>query len=79
MYLFMQASGLRSADSARLPTYPSRNPRKEIDFVLYGAGIEVRSLRVPRVPYSDHLPLVCDFALASPPAHPAPSATMAGS
>ncbi|MFO1376108.1 MAG: endonuclease/exonuclease/phosphatase family protein [Steroidobacteraceae bacterium] len=63
MYLFMQASGLRSANTARLPSYPSRNPRKELDFVLCGPGIEVRGLQVPRVPYSDHLPLVCDFVV----------------
>jgi len=66
MYLFMQASGLRSANVARLPSYPSRNPRKELDFVLYGAGIEVQRLQVPRVPYSDHLPLVCDFEVRAP-------------
>ena len=65
MYLFMQASGLRSANIARLPSYPSRNPRKELDFVLYGAGIEVQRLQVPRVPYSDHLPLVCDFRVST--------------
>jgi endonuclease/exonuclease/phosphatase family metal-dependent hydrolase len=70
IYLFMQASGLRSANTERLPSYPSRNPRKELDFVLYGAGIEVTNLQVPRVPYSDHLPLVCDFKVTRPaPGH----------
>src|SRR5690606_28751928 len=33
IYLFMKAAGLRSANSASLPSYPRRSPRKELDFV----------------------------------------------
>jgi endonuclease/exonuclease/phosphatase (EEP) superfamily protein YafD len=65
IYLFMQASGLRSANTLGLPSYPSRNPRRELDFILYGAGIEVTGFQVPAVRYSDHLPLVCDFEVRS--------------
>ena len=36
----------------------------ELDFILYGAGIEVTDFRVPRVTFSDHLPLICDFEVA---------------
>lgn len=61
IYLFMQASGLRSANTMSLPSYPSRNPRRELDFILYSSGIEVTNFEVPPVRYSDHLPLVCDF------------------
>jgi endonuclease/exonuclease/phosphatase family metal-dependent hydrolase len=61
IYLFMKASGLKSANSESLPSYPSRSPRKELDFVLYGSGIEIRDFKIPDVQYSDHLPLVCDF------------------
>jgi endonuclease/exonuclease/phosphatase family metal-dependent hydrolase len=61
IYLFMQASGLKSANVEGLPSYPSRNPRRELDFILYGRGIEVTGFQVPPVRYSDHLPLVCDF------------------
>lgn len=61
MFLFMKAAGLRNANLARLPSYPSRMPRMELDFILCGDGIEVTSFDVPRVTYSDHLPLVCDF------------------
>ena len=63
IYLFMHASGLRSANTRGLPSYPSHNPRRELDFILYGAGIEVTDFRVPAVLYSDHLPLVCDFTV----------------
>ena len=64
IYLFMKAAGLTSANSESLPTYPSRAPRKELDFVLYQDGICVTGFDVPDVKLSDHLPLVCDFELA---------------
>jgi endonuclease/exonuclease/phosphatase family metal-dependent hydrolase len=63
IYLFMKAAGLRSANVRGLPSYPSRAPRKELDFVLYGEGIDVTDFYIPRVNFSDHLPLVCDFAI----------------
>ena len=64
IYLFMKAAGLKSANIDSVPTYPSRAPRKELDFVLYQDGIKVTDFRVPNVRHSDHLPLVCDFELA---------------
>ena len=64
IYLFMRAAGLTSANTESLPTYPSRAPRKELDFILYQEGIVVTGLEVPQVRYSDHLPLICDFEVA---------------
>jgi endonuclease/exonuclease/phosphatase family metal-dependent hydrolase len=61
IYLFMKAAGLKSANTEGIPTYPSRSPRKELDFVLYQEGIKVTRFEVPEVRFSDHLPLVCDF------------------
>ncbi len=61
IYLFMRAAGLKSANVDGMPTYPSRSPRKELDFVLYQEGITVNNFEVPDVRLSDHLPLVCDF------------------
>ena len=63
IYLFMKAAGLRSANTHGLPSYPSNAPRKELDFVLYGEGIDISNFFIPAVPFSDHLPLVCDFAV----------------
>ena len=63
IYLFMKAAGLTSANKDYLPTYPSRAPRKELDFVLYQDGIEVTGFEVPDVRLSDHLPIICDFEL----------------
>jgi endonuclease/exonuclease/phosphatase family metal-dependent hydrolase len=65
IYLFMKAAGLNSANTESVPTYPSRSPRKELDFVLYQDGIVVTDFSVPDVRHSDHLPLVCDFELAT--------------
>ena len=63
IYLFMKAAGLYSANEERLPSYPSRSPRKELDFVLHQDGIEVTGFEVPQIQLSDHLPLVCDFEI----------------
>lgn len=63
IYLFMKAAGLRSANINGLPTYPSRAPRRELDFILYQDGITVTDFRVPAVRHSDHLPLICDFSV----------------
>ncbi|HZF15184.1 MAG TPA: endonuclease/exonuclease/phosphatase family protein [Steroidobacteraceae bacterium] len=63
IYLFMQASGLRSANVEGKPSYPSRNPRRELDFILYSEGIEITNFAVPQVQFSDHLPLVCDLTV----------------
>ncbi len=61
IYLFKRAAGLKSANVDCIPTYPSRSPRKELDFILFQEGINVTNFEVPQVRYSDHLPLVCDF------------------
>ena len=61
IYLFMRAAGLRSANSAGLPSFPAKVPRVELDFILVSEGIEVTDFRVPDVRFSDHRPLVCDL------------------
>lgn len=63
IYLFMRAAGLRSANVDSLPSYPSNSPRKELDFILYQDGITVTHFEIPKVRFSDHLPLVCDFEI----------------
>ena len=63
IYLFTKAAGLTSANTDSIPTYPSRAPRKELDFILYQQGIEVTAFEVPQVKFSDPHPLVCDFEI----------------
>jgi len=61
LYLFMRAAGLRSANENALPSFPARNPRVELDFILVSEGLQVTDFRIPDVRFSDHLPLVCDI------------------
>jgi endonuclease/exonuclease/phosphatase family metal-dependent hydrolase len=72
IYLFMRAAGLQSANLRGLPSYPSTAPRKELDFVLYGKGITVTDFSIPRVTFSDHLPLICDFEVNGMAQHTTP-------
>jgi len=64
LHLFLAATGLANSNKAGIPTHPSWAPRRQLDFVLHSPEIAVRDLRIPRVPYSDHMPLVCDFEIA---------------
>ncbi|MFK8029679.1 MAG: endonuclease/exonuclease/phosphatase family protein [Gammaproteobacteria bacterium] len=68
MYLFCQAACLTSANPNNLLTYPSRSPRHELDFVLYGEGIQPQNFEVTEIDFSDHRPLIFDFTVdpASP-------------
>ncbi len=59
--LFLAASGLQNANTEGLPTFPSNNPHRHLDFVLHSKEIKVRDFQVPLVPFSDHLPVVVDF------------------
>lgn len=61
IFLFMKAAGLESANTHGLPTYPTRAPRMELDFILHSHRIRVDHFDIPHVPFSDHLPLICDF------------------
>ncbi len=67
--LFLAASGLRNANRVGLPTYPSNHPNRHLDFILYSKGITLRDFQVPHVPFSDHLPLICDFDIEVPREH----------
>ena len=66
MYLFMKAAGLTSANKHGLPSYPSRSPRKELDFILHSDDIRIDHFDIPAVTLSDHLPLLCDFEVVKP-------------
>lgn len=65
LFLFMRATGLRSANDAGLASFPARVPQFELDFVLVSREIEVTDFRIPDVRYSDHRPIVCDFRVRS--------------
>jgi endonuclease/exonuclease/phosphatase family metal-dependent hydrolase len=68
LYLFMRASGLRSANERELATYPAHSPRAELDFILVSERIRVTEFSVPDIRLSDHRPLICDFTVEEVPA-----------
>lgn len=59
--LFLAATELQNANTQGLPTFPSRNPQRHLDFVLHSPSIKIRDFQIPRVMFSDHLPVVVDF------------------
>ena len=61
--LLMEASGLENADKELRRSYPSRKPRRHLDFVLHSPEIKVTHFEMPQVQLSDHLPLIVDFEL----------------
>ena len=66
---FMEELKLSSANISDLPTFPSRNPRWQLDFILHSPEIEVTNFSVANdVRLSDHLPLICDFEVRRPAA-----------
>ncbi len=62
--LFLAATGLKNANVEGRPSYPSWAPRRQLDFILHSPEIKVTRFQIPRIKFSDHLPLVCDFEVA---------------
>jgi endonuclease/exonuclease/phosphatase family metal-dependent hydrolase len=60
---FLEATGLRNGNCAGYASHSSRNPRRQLDFILHSRQIEITHFQVPHIPYSDHLPLYCDFEI----------------
>ena len=59
---FMAGLRLASANLSDAPTFPSRAPRWQLDFILHSPAIRVTHFEVARnIRLSDHLPLICDF------------------
>jgi len=63
--LFLAATGLASASAQPRPSFPSWNPRRQLDFILHNSAIQITDFFMPQVTFSDHLPLVCDFEIQS--------------
>lgn len=59
----MTKLGLKSVDMDFSPTYPSRSPVFFLDMVLCSSSITVKNTFVPKVSFSDHLPVVCDLEM----------------
>ena len=63
LQLFLGATGLVSANPEKKPSFPSRAPKRELDFILHSPELRVAQFQIPPVIYSDHAPLICDFEM----------------
>jgi endonuclease/exonuclease/phosphatase family metal-dependent hydrolase len=63
LQLFLAATNLQNANSNGQPSHPSRAPRRQLDYIFHSPEIRVTSFQIPRVKFSDHVPLICDFDL----------------
>jgi endonuclease/exonuclease/phosphatase family metal-dependent hydrolase len=61
--LFKAATGLLDANPRQYPSYPSRAPHWQLDFILHSRQIEIANFHIPNIQLSDHAPLICDFHL----------------
>jgi len=61
LQLFLAATGLRNANSNGQPSYPSRAPRRQLDYIFHSPQIKINDFQIPQVKFSDHTPLVCEF------------------
>jgi endonuclease/exonuclease/phosphatase family metal-dependent hydrolase len=61
--LFMAATGLQNANIRGQSTFPSHAPKRQLDFILHSDEIAIKRFEVPRIRFSDHLPVVCEFEL----------------
>ena len=68
LQLFLAATGLQTANLEGVPTFPSWQPKRQLDFILHSPQIKIKNFEVPRVKLSDHLPLICDFDIEKKPA-----------
>ena len=61
---FIRDLDLFDPNEKGLPTFPSQAPKKKLDFILCSRSINVHSFEIPKVRFSDHLPLILDFELS---------------
>jgi endonuclease/exonuclease/phosphatase family metal-dependent hydrolase len=47
--------------SHNMKTFPSWKPKKCLDHVIYSHNIKIKKVFVPKVHFSDHLPIIIDF------------------
>ena len=61
--LFLAATRLKNAHASNSPSFPSWKPKRHLDFIFHSPGIHIERCWMPKVLYSDHLPIVCDFSV----------------
>ncbi|MDD5455764.1 MAG: endonuclease/exonuclease/phosphatase family protein [Candidatus Margulisbacteria bacterium] len=62
--LFMAATGLSSMNKDNVPSFPSKKPKRQLDFILHSPDIKVLDFKVlDGITFSDHLPVSCKFSV----------------
>ena len=65
LQLFLAATGLKNANSNSQPSFPSRAPRRQLDYIFHTPQIRVTGFQIPQIKLSDHTPLVCEFEIVT--------------
>ncbi|MFA6292397.1 MAG: endonuclease/exonuclease/phosphatase family protein [Victivallales bacterium] len=60
---FQEKLGLINPNTDALPTFPSWKPKKQLDFILCSKYLKIKNFEIPKVNFSDHLPLILDFKI----------------
>jgi len=55
--------GLVNPNVDKISTYPSWNPKHQLDFILCSKEIQIKNFEIPKINLSDHLPLIMDFEI----------------
>jgi endonuclease/exonuclease/phosphatase (EEP) superfamily protein YafD len=63
LQLFLAATGLISANSDGLASWPSRAPLLQLDYIFHSPQIHTKNFQVPQIRLSDHMPLIWDFEI----------------
>jgi endonuclease/exonuclease/phosphatase family metal-dependent hydrolase len=63
LQLFLAATGLISANSDGLASWPSRAPLLQLDYIFHSPQIRTKDFQVPQIRLSDHMPLIWDFEI----------------
>lgn len=61
LHSFLRRTQLRSANVNNLPTYPAWKPARQLDYLLLSPELKLADFHVPKVRFSDHLPLVAEI------------------
>ena len=59
----LRATGLRSANRDHQPSYPAWAPFRDLDDLLLSPQVRLTGFQMPRVFFSDHLPLIAEVEL----------------
>ena len=52
---------LYNPNIAQQPTYPSWKPKHQLDYILCSNSLQVSSFIIPKIEFSDHLPIIAEI------------------